>query len=54
MYVGELCNTIDTNNLDFIMLIFAYVLACIIKLFNDYNYIHTKFRVEAKMKDMNL
>ena len=36
-YKGELCNIIDTNNLDFVMILIGYILAVILKMINKNN-----------------
>ena len=36
-YKGELCSLLDTNNLDFVMILIAYILAVILKMINKNN-----------------
>ena len=53
-YKGELCNLIDTNNLDFVMILIAYILAVILKMINKNNKFQHEVRVLAKIKEMKV
>jgi hypothetical protein len=54
MYNGELCSSIDTNKLEFVMILCAYILGWILKLINVYSIFYNEVRVEAKAKDMKI
>ena len=54
VYNGELCSPIDTNKLEFVMILCAYILGWILKLINVYSVFYHEVRVEAKAKDMKI
>jgi hypothetical protein len=54
MYKGELCNLTDTNNLDFVMLMTAYVLAVILKMSNINDKFYHEVRVLAKINEIKV
>jgi len=54
MYKGELCNLTDTNNLDLLMVLTAYILAVILKMSNINNKFYHEVRVLAKIKEIKV
>ena len=53
-YQGELCNLLDTENIEFTMIVMAYVLAVILKWINVYNIFVYDVKVESKLTEVKV